>query len=344
MLEKREYLNKEGVVGIKGNGDITISDSMCEIHGLVNNSGSLHIHQKKKKGEMKKFESKVTITESSFSSPTDISTAKNRPLLIKESIIDNGKAKVNIEGNTLVLNSKILGNNNKPITISDASVRLAEVIDTNEIREALVSKAKVENCLIKNHKDNKRNILIGPQVNSNLSQIIDSEDREIKWTLKNCQIEVDKGYLFRACNFEEGKFVAENSTFNTGFTFIFYIDENKRDEIKDFTFNIKNSLINHSSFSLAKGPHGSFAATSVINSEINDAVIFSGLELLKDSIANYDTQLSGYSKVDSCYLDGVTKDAKAREHELIGYNSTASTFVDEPKKDAGKITEDLELL
>ena len=182
-------------------------------------------------------------------------------------------------------------------------------------------------------------------MNAQLSNILSDEDRETKWTLKNCQIRVDKGYLFRAVGFEGGKFIAENSTFNRGFTFLFYIDEDKKEEIKDFTFNIKNSLINRSSFSLAKGPYGNFSTTSVINSEINDAVIFSGLELLKDSIANYNTQLSGYSKVDSCYFDaGITKDAKDGEKELVGYNGTANTFVDEPKKDVGKANNELEIL
>lgn len=345
LLDSEENPNKDQAIGIKGDGDITISDSVCEIHGLVSNDDRLYIHQKKKRGETKKFESKVTIKDSSFSSPTYISTAKNRPLSIKETLVDNGKAKVNIEGNTLLLNSKILGSNNKLITISDSAVRLSEIVDTNEIREALVSNAKVENCLIENDKGNKRNILIGPQRNAQLSQIINGEDIETKWTLKNCQIKVDKGYMFRAVNFEGGKFIAENSTFNRGFTFIFYIDEDKKNEIKDFTFNIKNSLINRSSFSLAKGPYGNFSTTSVINSEINDAVIFSGLELLKDSIANYNTQLSGYSKVDSCYFDaGITKDAKDGEKELVGYNGTANTFVDEPKKDVGKANNELEIL
>lgn len=244
-----------------------------------------------------------------------------------------------------MLNSKILGSNNKPITISTSSIRLSEIVDTNNIVEALVSNAKVENCLVENDKSNKRNILIGPQMNTGLSNILSDEDREIKWTLKNCQISVDKGYLFRAVNFEGAKFVAENSTFNRGFTFIFYIDEDKKEEIKDFTFNIKNSLINRSSFSLAKGPYGIFSTTSVINSEINDFVIFSGLELLKDSIANYNTHLSGYTKVDSCYFEGaITKDAKDGEHELIGYNGAASTFVEEPKKDVGKVNNELEIL
>ena len=83
----------------------------------------------------------------------------------------------------------------------------------------------------------------------------------------------------------------------------------------------------------------------MINSEINDSVIFSGLELLKDSIANYNTQLSGYSKVDSCYFDGgITKDAKDGEKELVGYNGTANTFVDEPKKNVGKANNELEIL
>lgn len=186
---------------------------------------------------------------------------------------------------------------------------------------------------------------MGPQINSAMSHVLNGEDRETKWTLKNCQISVDKGYMFRAVNFEGGKIIAENSTFDRGFTFIFYIDEDKKEEIKDFTFNIKNSLINRSSFSLAKGPYGNFSTTSVINSEINDAVIFSGLEILKDSIANYNTQLSGYSKVDSCFFDGgITKDAKDGEHELIGYNTAASTFVEEPKKDVGKVNNELEIL
>ena len=345
LKNKGEKLENNQIVGIKGDGDIRVLNSFCEIYDIVTNNGGLYLSQKKKRGEMQRYENKIAIMQSSFHSPTYLSAAKNRQLLIKESLVDNGKAKVAIEGNTLVLNSKILGSNNKPITISTSSIRLSEIVDTNNIVEALVSNAKIENCLIENDKSNKRNILIGPQMNTGLSNILTDEDREIKWTLKNCQISVDKGYLFRAVNFEGAKFVAENSTFNRGFTFIFYIDEDKKEEIKDFTFNIKNSLINRSSFSLAKGPYGNFSTTSVINSEINDAVIFSGLELLKDSIANYNTQLSGYSKVDSCYFDGgITKDAKDGEHELIGYNTVATTFVEEPKKDVGKVNNELEIL
>lgn len=345
LKNKGEKLENNQIVGIKGDGDIRVLNSFCEIYDIVTNNGGLYLSQKKKRGEMQRYENKIAIMQSSFHSPTYLSAAKNRQLLIKESLVDNGKAKVAIEGNTLVLNSKILGNNNKPITILTSSIRLSEIVDTNNIVEALVSNAKVENCLIENDKSNKRNILIGPQMNTGLSNILTDEDREIKWTLKNCQISVDKGYLFRAVNFEGAKFVAENSTFNRGFTFLFYIDEDKKEEIKDFTFNIKNSLINRSSFSLAKGPYGNFSTTSVINSEINDAVVFSGLELLKDSIANYNTQLSGYSKVDSCYFEGgITKDAKDGEKELVGYNGAASTFVEEPKKDVGKANNELEIL
>jgi len=344
-LQKSGGKSTNDQIGIKGDGNISIHDSLCGITDLIINDGGLYVSQKKKKGEIDKYDSQVVITGSSFLSPTYISPAKKRLLIIKETLVDNGKAKVTIDGNTLVLNSKILGNNNKPIIISTSSIRLSEIVDTNNIVEALVSNAKVENCLIENDKSNKRNILIGPQMNAQLSQILSDEDRETKWTLKNCQIRVDKGYLFRAVGFEGGKFIAENSTFNRGFTFMFYIDEAKQEEIKDFTFNIKNSLINRSSFSLAKGPYGNFSTTSVINSEINDAVIFSGLELLKDSIANYNTQLSGYSKVDSCYFDaGITKDAKDGEHELIGYNTVATTFVEEPKKDVGKVNNELEIL
>ena len=340
-----EPLRKGQVVGIKGDGDISISNSVCNINNLINNNGGLYVSQKKKRGEIKRFENKVTITDSSLLSPTYISAAKNKPLLIKQALIDNGKARITIDGNSLVFCSKIFGNNNKPITISDSSVRLSTIMDTNEIAGAIISNAEIENCLIENDKGNKRNILIGPKINAQLSQILDDEDMSTKWTLKNCQINVDKGYMFRAVNFEGAKFVAENSTFNRGFTFIFYMDEDKKEEIKDFTFNIKNSLINRSSFSLAKGPCGNFSTTSVINSEINDSVIFSGLELLKDSIANYNTQLSGYSKVDSCFFDGgITKDAKDGEHELIGYNTAASTFVEEPKKDVGKANNELEIL
>lgn len=340
-----EPLRKGQVVGIKGDGDISISNSVCNINNLINNNGGLYVSQKKKRGEIKRFENKVTITDSSFLSPTYISAAKNRPLLIKEAFIDNGEARVTIDGNSLVFCSKISGNNNKPITISDSSIRLSTIVDTKEIAGAIISNAEIENCLIENDKGNKRNILIGPQINAQLSQILDDEDMSTKWTLKNCQIKIDKGYLFRAVGFEGGKFISENSTFNRGFTFIFYMDEDKKEEIKDFTFNIKNSLINRSSFSLAKGPYGNFSTTSVINSEINDSVIFSGLELLKDSIANYNTQLSGYSKVDSCFFDGgITKDAKDGEHELIGYNTAASSYVEEPKKEVGKVNNELEIL
>ena len=339
-------LSKDQNIGIKGNGSINICDSICEIHDFVSNDGGLYVSQKGKRGAMKRDENKIQIVESSFFSPIYLSSAKGRSLLVKESLVDNGAGKVTIDGGSLVLSSKILGNKNQPMTLSCSSIRLSEIIDTNEIKWAYIFNTKLENCLIENHKDNKKaNIFMGPQMNSAMSHVLSDEDRETKWTLKNCQITIDKGYMFRAVNFEGAKFVAENSTFNRGFTFIFYIDEDKKEEIKDFTFNIINSLINRSSFSLSKGPHGNFSTTSVINSEINDFVIFSGLELLKDSIANYNTHLSGYTKVDSCYFEGaITKDAKDEEKELIGYNSSASTFVEEPKKDVGKVDNELEIL
>ena len=339
-------LSKDQNIGIKGNGSINICDSICEIHDFVSNDGGLYVSQKGKRGAMKRDENKIQIVESSFFSPTYLSSAKGRSLLVKESLVDNGAGKVTIDGGSLVLSSKILGNKNQPMTLSCSSIRLSEIIDTNEIKWAYIFNTKLENCLIENHKDNKKaNIFMGPQINSAMSRVLNSEDRETKWVLKNCQLTLDKGYMFRAVNFEGGKFIAENSTFNRGFTFLFYIDEDKKEEVKDFTFNIKNSLINRSSFSLAKGPYGNFSTTSVINSEINDSVIFSGLELLKDSIANYNTQLFGYSKVDSCFFDGgITKDAKDGEKELIGYNSSASTFADEPKKDVGKANNELEIL
>lgn len=336
---------KDQILGIKGDGDINIKGSVCEIHDFVINDGGLYLSQKKKKGDIKRHENKIALSQSSFYSPTYLSAAKDRSMLIKESLVNNGEGEVIINGGNLILNSKILGNNNKPITVSNVSIRLSEIIDTNEVKEAYIFNTRLENCLIENHKDNKTNIFMGPQMNSAMSRVLNNEDREIKWVLKNCQLTIDKGYMFRAVNFEGGKFIAENSTFNRGFTFLFYIDDDKKEEIKDFTFNIKNSLINRSAFSLAKGPYGNFSTTSVINSEINDSVIFSGLELLKDSIANYNTQLSGYSKVDSCYFEGgVTKDAKNGEHELIGYNGAPSTFIDEPKKDVGKANNELEIL
>lgn len=333
------------ILGIKGDGDINIRDSICEIHDFVSNNGGLYLSQKKKKGDIKRHENKIAIMQSSFCSPTYLSATKDRSMLIKETLVDNGEGEVIINGGNLILNSKILGSNNKIITVSNVSIRLSEIIDTNEVKEAYIFNTRLENCLIENHKDNKTNIFMGPQINSAMSRVLNSEDRETKWVLKNCQLTIDKGYMFRAVNFEGGKFIAENSTFNRGFTFLFYIDEDKKEEVKDFTFNIKNSLINRSAFSLAKGPYGNFSTTSVINSEINDSVIFSGLELLKDSIANYNTQLSGYSKVDSCYFEGgVTKDAKNGEHELIGYNGAPSTFIDEPKRDVGQAKNELEVL
>ena len=294
---------------------------------------------------MKRDENKIQIVESSFFSPTYLSSAKGRSLLVKESLVDNGAGKVTIDGGSLVLSSKILGNKNQPMTLSCSSIRLSEIIDTNEIKWAYIFNTKLENCLIENHKDNKKaNIFMGPQMNSAMSHVLNGEDRETKWTLKNCQIKIDKGYMFRAVNFEGGKFIAENSIFNKGFLFSFHIKEDKIEKGQDFTFLIKNSLMSNSAFKLVKSPDSSFMTTSISNSEINDTVVFTDLELLQNSVANYNTYLVGYKKVESCFLDGVEKEAREGEHELIGYNGTASIFVEEPKKDVGKANNELEIL
>lgn len=338
-------LSKDQNIGIKGNGSINICDSICEIHDFVSNDGGLYVSQKGKRGAMKRDENKIQIVESSFFSPTYLSSAKGRLLSIKESLVDNGAGKVTIDGSSLVLSSKILGNNDKPITISNVSIRLSEIIDTNEVKEAYIFNARLENCFIENHKGNKTNIFMGPQMNSAMSHVINGEDREIKWILKDCQIKLDKDVFFRFNSFEGGKFIAENSSFNNGFLFSFFMREDEEEKIKDFTFSIKNSLINNGFFRLTKSPGSGFMTTNVVNSEINDAVAFTDLELLKDSIANYNTQLSGYSKVDSCFFDGgITKDAKDGEKELIGYNGVASTFIEEPQKNVGKANNELEIL
>lgn len=338
-------LSKDQNIGIKGNGSINICDSTCEIHDFVSNDGGLYVSQKGKRGAIKRDENKIQIVESSFFSPTYLSSAKGRSLLVKESLVDNGADKVTIDGGSLVLSSKILGNKNQPMTISNSSIRLSEIIDTNEIKWAYIFNTKLENCLIENHKDNKKaNIFMGPQMNSAMSHVLNSEDREIKWILKDCQIKLDKDCSFRAYNFEGGKIIAENSIFNKGFLFSFHIKEDKIEKGQDFTFLIKNSLMSNSAFKLVKSPDSSFMTTSISNSEINDTVVFTDLELLQNSVANYNTYLVGYKKVESCFLDGVEKEAREGEHELIGFNPNASTFVEEPKKDVGKANNELEIL
>ena len=338
-------LSKDQNIGIKGNGSINICDSICEIHDFVSNDGGLYVSQKGKRGAMKRDENKIQIVESSFFSPTYLSSAKGRSLLVKESLVDNGAGKVTIDGGSLVLSSKILGNKNQPMTISNSSIRLSEIIDTNEIKWAYIFNTRLENCLIENHKDNKKaNIFMGPQMNSAMSHVLNSEDREIKWILKDCQIKLDKDCSFRAYNFEGGKIIAENSIFNKGFLFSFYIKEDKIEKGQDFTFLIKNSLMSNSAFKLVKSPDSSFMTTSISNSEINDTVGFTDLELLQNSVANYNTYLVGYKKVESCFLDGVEKEAREGEHELIGFNPNASSYVEEPQKNVGKANNELEIL
>lgn len=338
-------LPKDQNIGIKGNGSININDSICEIHDLVSNDGGLYVSQKKKKNEMQRHENKIKIVESSFYSPTYLSTTKDRSLLVKESLVDNGEGKVTIDGGSLVLSSKILGNNNQPMTISCSSVRLSEIIDTNEVKWGYIFNTRLENCLIENHKSNKQeNIFMGPQTNSAMLEVLNREDRDIKWVLKNCQIKLDKDCSFRAYNFEGGKIIAENSTFNKGFLFSFHIKEDKIEKGQDFTFLIKNSLMNNSAFKLVKSPDSSFMTTSISNSEINDTVVFTDLELLQNSVANYNTYLVGYKKVESCFLDGVEKEAREGEHELIGFNPNASSYVEEPGKNVGTATHDVEIL
>lgn len=338
-------LSKDQNIGIKGNGSINICDSICEIHDFVSNDGGLYVSQKGKRGAMKRDENKIQIVESSFFSSTYLSSAKGRSLLVKESLVDNGAGKVTIDGGSLVLSSKILGNKNQPMTISNSSIRLSEIIDTNEIKWAYIFNTKLENCLIENHKSNKQeNIFMGPQTNSAMSHVLNSEDREIKWILKDCQIKLDKDCSFRAYNFEGGKIIAENSIFNKGFLFSFHIKEDKIEKDQDFTFLIKNSLMSNSAFKLVKSPDSSFMTTSISNSEINDTVVFTDLELLQNSVANYNTYLVGYKKVESCFLDGVEKEAREGEHELIGFNPNASSYVEEPQKNVGKANNELEIL
>ena len=93
-----------------------------------------------------------------------------------------------------------------------------------------------------------------------------------------------------------------------------------------------------------KSPDSSFMTTSISNSEINDTVVFTDLELLQNSVANYNTYLVGYKKVESCFLDGVEKEAREGEHELIGFNPNASNYVEEPQKNVGKANNELEIL
>jgi len=104
--------------------------------------------------------------------------------------------------------------------------------------------------------------------------------------------------------------------------------------------------MNNSAFKLVKSPDSSFMTTSISNSEINDTVVFTDLELLQNSVANYNTYLVGYKKVDSCFLDGVEKVAKEGEHELVGFNPNVSNYVEveEPGKNVGNATHDLEIL
>ena len=76
LKNKGEKLENNQIVGIKGDGDIRVLNSFCEIYDIVTNNGGLYLSQKKKRGEMQRYENKIAIMQSSFHSPTYLSAAK----------------------------------------------------------------------------------------------------------------------------------------------------------------------------------------------------------------------------------------------------------------------------
>lgn len=256
---------------------------------------------------------------------------------IKDSNLDNGSKSIFIIRDVTLVGVNLKNDPKKDITFTNTTVKYSNLFNVSNLCECAIYKTHVENFTLKIDSKNEKIFSYGPIVEGiALTEI----EKKITNLLKNTEIELKGADYFR--DRTNGSLSITNCVIKGQTTIDSAYEKDYQTVDGSYSVAIDNSILKRASILLSKDVDFKVSSVQISNSEIEASFIAHNLEKVDGSLINNCLVSNIFSLNNSVIAFEDIKFDKITE--LDGYNSAAKTIVDKPKREIGKVTNELEIL
>ena len=323
-----------------GNSEITFLDDGSDKCSYLEAKGLLHAYSSKLHiGEANKINGSLTYSGNerkkallilrnltSYSN-LNIKSSADGVFNFIDTTISNGKKIITIDERCSLINTSIENEGKKDLELFSPKIRHSILKNISSLGYVLISNSKIENLNLKCDNNNSLHALItyGPRNYCIYKDYAEGENTEILCSLKNTTIELGHEEFF---NIRTEKSVNISNSLIKGNTLIGDIIMGH----EQYKLSIDNSLLNNLKMTLTKSDLDEIPDLTIKNSELKGKINATGLERVEDSIIASST-LSNISTINGSMIEDKELDYNSYQYES-----------DEPEKEIGQVTNEMEIL
>ena len=323
-----------------GNSEITFLDDGSDKCGYLETKGLLHAYSSKLHiGGANKVNGNLTYSGNerkkallifkNFTSHSNLNIKSSADGLFNfiDTTISNGKKIITIEERCNLINTSIENEGKKDLELFSPKIRHSRLKNISSFGRVIISNSDIENLNLKcnNYDSSSALIYYGPESYCQYSDYGEDESLEMICSLKNTTIELGHDEFF---NIRTENSVNISNSLIKGCTLIGDIVMGH----EQYELSIDNSLLNNLKMTLMKSDLDEIPDLTIKNSELKGVINATGLESVEDSIITSST-LSNISTINGAMIEDKELDHNSYQQES-----------DEPKKDVGQATNEVEIL
>ena len=256
---------------------------------------------------------------------------------IKDSNLDNGSKSIFIIRDVTLVGVNLKNDPKKDITFANTTVKYSNLFNISNLCECAIYKTHVENFNLKIDSKNEKIFSYGPVVEGiALTEI----EKKITNLLKNTEIELKGADYFR--DRTNGSLSITNCVIKGQTTIDSAYEKDYQTVDGSYLITIDNSILKKAELIFNKDVGSKVSSVQISNSEIEGTFVAYDIEKVDGSLVN-DSLVANVLSLKNSVLDS-DEIRSDKIIELDGYNSAAKTIVDKPKKEIGKVINELDIL
>lgn len=256
---------------------------------------------------------------------------------IKDSNLDNGSKSIFIIRDVTLVGVNLKNDPKKDITFANTTVKYSNLFNVSNLCECAIYKTHVENFTLKIDSKNEKIFSYGPIVEG---MALTEIEKKITNLLKNTEIELKGADYFR--DRTNGSLSITNCVIKGQTTIDSAYEKDYQIVDGSYLITIDNSILKKAELIFNKDVGSKVSSVQISNSEIEGTFVAYDIEKVDGSLVNNSLVANVLSLKNSVLDSDEIRSDKIIE--LDGYNSAAKTIVDKPKKEIGKVINELDIL
>lgn len=256
---------------------------------------------------------------------------------IKDSNLDNGSKSIFIIRDVTLVGVNLKNDPKKDITFANTTVKYSNLFNVSNLCECAIYKTHVENFTLKIDSKNEKIFSYGPIVEG---MALTEIEKKITNLLKNTEIELKGADYFR--DRTNGSLSITNCVIKGQTTIDSAYEKDYKAVDGSYLVTIDNSILKKAELIFNKDVGSKVSSVQISNSEIEGTFVAYDIEKVDGSLVNNSLVANVLSLKNSVLDSDEIRSDKITE--LDGYNSAAKTIVDKPKKEIGKVINELDIL